>query len=350
MARGNSSRVPTTAVLGLALAAALLVPCLVPASSLGSKPRWQRAKAVDEAVDLAGPRSDGRFVVATTGSSGGSLFLWTPLGTLTSFARGNRGYSTLSGEPYIDVATGRFLQHPQCSFGRDAVYALDQSATPGIVKVTRDGIASRFATLPVGGVPTAITFDRVGRFGHRLLVAVRDAGLTTVYGIDCRGRLRIFAQGAPPIEGGIRVAPRGFGHFGGDLIMPDELSGNVYATGPRGKTRLVVNAGTSAGPDTGIESLGFVPRGFDRRRFNAFVSSAHGDSNFGPGTRTILTLGPSALHRAGVRPGDLLGASELSGTTVAIHCARGCSARTIANGPAAGHIEGHIVFAPGPVV
>ena len=129
--------------------------------------------------------------------------------------------------------------------------------------------------------------------------------------------------------------------------MPDELTGNVYAASARGRTQLVLNAGTPAGGDIGIESLGFAPPGFDRRRFNAYVATAHGAS-FGPGTQAILSLGSSALRRTGLRAGDLLGASELAGTTVLIRCGQRCYARTVARAGSAGHIEGHIVFAPTP--
>jgi hypothetical protein len=334
--------------LGIALIAApfctAVLLLLGARTGLAAKPRWHEAQTVKEAVDLAGPRSDGRLVVATTVT--GPLFLWTPGGALSAFARGAHGYDTTSGEAYIDIASGRHLRYANCSFGRDAVYALDQSITPGVVKVTRAGIALRFVTLPPGNNPTAITFDRVGRFGYRLLVAARVGGLTTVYGIDCRGRLRVFAQGAPPVEGGMTVAPHGFGRFGGRLIMPDELTGNIYATGPKGKTRLVANADTPSGPDTGVESLGFVPPRFDRRRFAAYVSSAHSDSDFGPGTQTILSLGPSALRRAGIHAGDLLGANEKEGTTAAIRCAERCFTRPVAKAPPAAHVEGHIIFAP----
>ena len=332
----------------LGIAAALLAFALLfatePAVARGALPVWRSAQSVDEVVDLAGPRGDGRFVVATNGGSGGRLHLWQPLGALSPFATGSSGYAATSGEPYIDVASGSVVRHQRC-FGRNFVYAIDQSATPGVIRVNRRGVASRFLNLPQGGVPQGITFDRVGTFGRRLLVGDRIGPTTTVFAIGCRGQREKIAGDAPPIEGGIRVAPRSFGRFGGQLIMPDELTGNVYATSPTGQSHLVVNAGTPAGPDIGVESLGFVPKKFRFGPYDAFLASAHGGSDFGPGSRTILRLGSGALRRVGVKPGDLLGASELAGTTVAIRCARRCSARKVANGPAAGHIEGHIVFA-----
>jgi hypothetical protein len=283
-------------------------------------------------------------VVATTVS--GQLSLYRPGGGLSPFARGPNGYDTTSGEAYIDLGSSRRLGYADCSFGRDVVYALDQSATPGVVRIGRRGTVSRFANIPPGNVPTAITFDRVGRFGHRLLVAASSGGRIKVFGFDCQGHDRIFVRGGPPVEGGMRVAPRGFGRFGGQLIMPDELSGNVYAASPSGVIRLVINPGTPAGPDTGIESLGFVPHSFDRRPFAAYVASAHTDGILGPGSAGIFSLGTSALRQMRLRPGDLLGASETNRSTVAIHCAARCSARLVARAPAQPHIEGHIVFAP----
>jgi hypothetical protein len=40
-------------------------------------------------------------------------------------------------------------------------------------------------------------------------------------------------------------------------------------------------------------------------------------------------------------------ASEGGAETIAVRCARTCSVRKVADGPATSHAEGHIVFAPG---
>lgn len=334
-------------VVAVGIAAALLLLCGNVVQARASEPRWHEVQTVKDAIDLAGPRRDGRLVVATNAKPPlNPLFLFRPGGSLTPFARGGHGYSTSSSEGYMDISSRRRLRYASCSFGRDFVYALDQ-VTPGIVRV-RTGIASRFVDLPPGLALTGITFDRVGTFGYRLLVVGGAGGSATVYGVDCRGRVRTFARGVHPVEGGMRVAPFGFGRFGGQLIMPDELTGNVYAASAKGRTGMLVDAGTPAGPDVGVESLGFVPATFDKHPSTAYVSSAHGGVDFGPGSQAILSLGPSALRRVGVRPGDLLGASELGGTTVLIHCGERCSARTIARAGSAAHIEGHIVFAPTP--
>ena len=67
-------------------------------------------------------------------------------------------------------------------------------------------------------------------------------GRTTVFGIDCRGRVQTISSDAPPVEGGIAVAPKSFGRFAGDLIAPDELSGRIWAIGPDGNARLVARS------------------------------------------------------------------------------------------------------------
>jgi len=65
--------------------------------------RWVRFRHVAGVVDLAGPRSDGSFIVAAAGH----LYTLTRAGVLRPFARGPGGYSTAIGpEPYIAMADG----------------------------------------------------------------------------------------------------------------------------------------------------------------------------------------------------------------------------------------------------
>src|SRR5205807_3101549 len=104
-----------------------------------------------------------------------------------------------------------------------------------------------------------ITFDRIGAFGHRLLVKINHGSTTTVNGIDCRGRVSTITATAPRVEGGIAVAPRSFGRFAGDLIAPDENGGRVFAITPRGQSQLIADSGLPHGGDIGVESEAFVP-------------------------------------------------------------------------------------------
>src|SRR5690349_23093108 len=55
--------------------------------------RWVRFRHVAGVVDLAGPRSDGSFMVAAAGR----LFTLTRAGVLRTFAREPGGYSTAVG-------------------------------------------------------------------------------------------------------------------------------------------------------------------------------------------------------------------------------------------------------------
>jgi len=105
----------------------------------------------------------------------------------------------------------------------------------------------------------------------------------------------------------------------------------------------MVNSGLPAGGDIGTEALGFFPRAAATYP-TAYVASALG-ATIGQGANSVLSIGPNGLRQAALQPGDLLAASETAGTTVRVRCARKCSVRRVADGPAAAHVEGHIVFA-----
>jgi len=304
--------------------------------------QWTPYLHVPGVVDLAGPRADGSFVVTASGA----LSILNADGSLVPFARGPGGYSTLGGEPYITLGENVAVDGAGCSFSEDTLFALEPGAQPGVIRVDAQGAASRVADLPVGQLADGITFDQVGRFGHRLLVTVLTAGATTVYTLDCNGTLATVTADAPVAEGGIVVAPPSFGEFGGDLIVPDELSGRVIAIDPQGQATTVVSSGLPAGQDVGVESAGFVPPGFERGA--AYLADRFTSGNPHPGTDSILRLAGSDLLSAGVRAGDLLVATEGGAHTIAVRCEQTCTTRHIADGPAVAHPEGHIVFAPAP--
>jgi hypothetical protein len=172
-----------------------------------------------------------------TVTAGGQLFLLQPSGTLRSFARGPGGYATDPGaEAYLALARRRRVPVAHCSFRGDDIYALAVTP-PGVVVVDANGQARSLAALPQGASPDGITFDEVGRFGHRLLGTAGVNGATAVYAIDCRGRVRTVA---PRVEGGIAVAPRSFGRYAGQPIAPDEVGGNLVAIDARGRASTVV--------------------------------------------------------------------------------------------------------------
>lgn len=311
------------------------------ASAAQMPPKWRAVAKVPGVLDVVGPRGDGRLVLATHGG----LFLMRPGGSPLPYARGPRGYPGSPGEPYIALAMGHRVPGVGCAFGRDVVFALDPDATPGIVRVDRSGRSSRFADLPVGAFPTGITVDTVGRFGYRLLVTSFAAGKTTLHAFDCRGRARAIAAGAPHVEGGIAVAPRTFGRFGGTLIAVSEVSGRIYSFGPGGRVRLVAESGLPAGGDIGVESVGFVPPKLGRRGA-AFLADMGAPGSPTSGSDSLLILTGTSLSRANLRRGELVVATEAGAKTIAVRCLRRCTVRRVADGPTVTHAEGHITFVP----
>jgi hypothetical protein len=202
------------------------------------------------------------------------------------------------------------------------------------------GGVRRFVSLRTRGLENGIAFDTGGRFGHRLLVSSTAATRTSIYAIGCDGSVRVLTRRAPRLEGGLVVAPPGFGRFAGDLIAPDEIRGKLYAIAPDGRTSLIVQSGLAHGQDIGIESLGFVPAHYRE----ALVADRRTLRNRHPGDDLVLGLGQARLAALGVRPGNLLAVSEAGAATIAVACATSCAAHYVAAGPAIAHIEGHVVF------
>jgi hypothetical protein len=296
--------------------------------------QWTPFVHVARPLDLAGPRADGKLVLAAAGR----LWLLDRSGAITRFAP---AYKSPGGEePYIAIAPPSM--RPATCFGKDALYALKVPGPHGVLRIDAKGRVTPFATLAARGLADGITFDQVGHFGHRLLVTINHGSTTTVDEIDCHGHVRTVTGRAPRVEGGIVVAPPAFGRFGGNLIAPDETGGRVFAVTPRGRTELVANSGLPHGGDIGVESLGFLPAD---RRGSMLLADRLTPGNRHPGDDVVLRVGVAALYAAGARPLDLLAATEGGARTIAIRCtgtqAR-CRVRHVADGPAIAHGEGHI--------
>jgi hypothetical protein len=268
--------------------------------------------------------------------------LFGPSGSLVPYARGPHGYITHTNEPYIARADGRVLSDAGCTFVKDTIYALQPSSSPGVIRIDTDGQSQTFVRLPAGS-PYGIAFDDVGRFGYRLLVTEKIDKHTTVFAIDCKGRVTTITSTAPVVEGGIAVAPLSFGKFGGALVAPDEYTGSIWAIDPNGTATKVAQSPLAHGADIGVESAGFVPNGFTNQ-WSAYVADRKTPGNPHPGNDSILRLTGADLLSAGVRVGDLVVVSEAGADTVVVHCTTTCLVRQIADGPRNAHIEGHVVF------
>jgi hypothetical protein len=211
-----------------------------------------------------------------------------------------------------------------------------------VIRIDTDGHSQTFVHLPAGS-PYGIAFDDVGRFGYRLLVTEKIDKRSTVFAIDCKGRVSTITSTAPVVEGGIAVAPRSFGKFGGDLVAPDEYTGTIWAIDPKGTATKVAQSPLAHGADIGVESAGFVPDGFTNQ-WSAYVADRKTPGNPHPGNDSLLRLTGADLLAAAVQVGDLVVVSEAGADTVVVRCSATCSVRQIADGPQNAHIEGHVVI------
>lgn len=287
---------------------------------------------------MAGPLSDGALVVAT----GAGVLRLTPDGATTLFATGYRPRA--SAEDYLAASSGLAVADAGCSFPADHVYALKTDQPAGVLEL--DATGSRpFASLAGVDTLNGIAFDRYGRFGNRLLVIGPHQGRTVVEAIDCKGKATLVTDSAPAMEGGMEVAPPTFGAFGGDLIAPDELTGNLVAVSAEGTALTVAQNGLPHGGDIGAESAGFVPPGFSAGGA-AYLADRATANNAHAGTDTLLRLTSTQLQAAGVADGDLLVADEGGGDTVAVHCdvnGDPCNVRRLGLATTGAHIEGHLL-------
>ena len=327
-------------VAALSIASWLVVASPLAAHDDGTA-AWSIWRSTPGVVDVAGPRSDGRFVVAARGR----LFLLRPsTGRLSPYPSSGTAYAGNPAlEPYIAVAgPGQRRAAGGCSFPRDTVYSIQPARSTGVIAVAPSGRVRRLAEIRGVATLNGIVFDTVGHFGRRLLVVGLTAdGHGAVITVDCLGRTRMLTRSAPHLEGGLAVAPAGFGAFAGDLIAPDEVDGRLLALAPDGSVRDVAALSQPAGGDIGVESLGFVPS----TSADAYLADRLAPGNANPGHGAILRLKAGALRSAGVAAGDLLATLEGGGTTVAVRCAATCRVSEIATGPAGAHAEGSISFA-----
>jgi hypothetical protein len=312
---------------------------------------WEQWQHVPAVFDVAGPMPNGNLLVAT----GQGLLELAPATGAVVPARVDLPAPVGGAEAYIAFSPGLGSSAMGCSFRTPALYVLKTTSPAAVLAVDlRTGLTSILA--PIAGVDTlgGIAFDRFGRFGNRLLVTGPHAGQTVVDAIDCTGKVTVITTSAPAMEGGMEVAPPTFGAYGGDLVVPDELSGNIIAVSPEGTSQVVARSGIAAGGDIGVESVAFIPRGFLQGGGTAYLADRATANNAHAGTDTLLRLSASELRAQGVGEGDLLAASEGGGVTVAIHCGAdgSCSnVRVLGQAATAAHVEGHLLLVaanPGP--
>jgi hypothetical protein len=327
--------------LGAALAAAFLLVPWLPAEARGNL-AWEQWQHVAGVFDVVGPLPDGNLLLAT----GRGLYELSPSGDRVFQARVDVPTQATGAESYIVLSPGLGSSEMGCDFPRPAVYMLKTTSPPSVLYL--DLVTGGSSTLaPIAGVDTlsGIAFDTYGRFGNRLLVIGPHAGQTVVDAIDCNGKVTVVTTSAPRMEGGMEVAPSTFGPYAGDLIVPDEYSGDILAVSAEGTTRVIARSGLPTGGDIGVESAGFVPSGFFQGGA-AYLADRATANNAHAGTDTLLRLASDQLRAEGVSEGDLLIATEGGGATAIVHCATdgSCgSVRRLGQATAAAHPEGHLL-------
>jgi len=300
---------------------------------------WTQVQSAPGIVDLAGPLTNGKLLV----SMGGGLQTFNGRG-LTPFTHetGAGAYVRDAGEPYMAVTPKVRLPKDHCSFHRDDSYVIGDNPDR-IVRINRSGQASDFAAVPSPFL-SGITFDRVGTFGHRLVVAGHTFDQGGLYAIDCRGRVTTLTDHAPIIEGGMEIAPKSFVPFGGRFFALDETTGAMWTFAPDGSVVAAPPPPFPTGADVGVESLGFVPKLTSK---GAAYLSDHGlQGQPFVGTDSILRLTAAQLRSAGVGAGDLLIATEGGAQTADMRCRKGqgCTFFSVGVGLPVTHSEGHIAF------
>jgi hypothetical protein len=287
-------------------------------------PNWERWVTLPGVVDVVGPRPDGKLVAA----AGGRLHLVDP------HTAGTTPFGSAAASSHIAMAPGRDVTGAGCRFEAGEVYALEQGA---INRVTLDGSSSRFVEPPAVDRLTGIAFDTDGRFGNQLLVAGRKAGRTVLFSIDCRGRLKTLTEDAPPMEGGMEVAPQMFGGHGGDLLGADEVSGDVIFIRYDGTSGVLIRPNLPAGAGVGVRSVGFTAPGFIGRAGTAYVA----------GTDALWRITAENFSQVAIDENDLIVTTAAGGRTAVVRCRTTC--RTFPFGDAAGaRIQGHVTVVLGP--
>lgn len=334
--RGRA-RAAVAAVAYLLAAHAALV-----ASAANPQPAWQPVAKIAGIFDLAGPRADGWLIAA----GAGKLYLLDPLGAVTPFAQGPDGYADdKGGEAYLTIVPklpAAATSGAACTWQQGDVYVLRLHAPLGLTKVDIHGVKSAFANIPNVTGLSGITFDTIGTFGYRIVVtATVTGGKTEVAAVDCAGAVTVITRAAPAMEGGIEVAPKTFGAFGGTLIAPDENSGNIYSVTATGASQRVVASGLPKGGDIGVESVAFVPSGWNG---NLYYSDRGTPGSPHPGTDSVLMVDSGNLSYAGAQAGDLLSVTEGGATMIDVRCAATCAVTPLISTGTKAHGEGHLVF------
>ena len=134
-----------------------------------------------------------------------------------------------------------------------------------IYRLAPDGTTTTFATLPETDVSDgALTFDRVGKFAHRLVAATGRSGNDggKVFTIDSAWVVRLVGSYPGPGEAeNVVIAPTIFGSQAGNALLTldkDTAAGSLVAANTGGTATTIAQF-----PD-GAHPVAVIPRAFER--------------------------------------------------------------------------------------
>ena len=299
-------------------------------------PAAGRVRHLPGVVDLAGPRGDGSFSRRRPGGCSS----WPRRRAEPVRPRARGGYQTARGtEPYLVMVNGVSASTgPLCVHRGHRLRHPAWRPASGHHRSTRAGRARRFASLAARAARCPVSRSTLpGGSGKGRRSWGESGGKTTVFGIGCDGRLATVTAWRPA---GGRRHRRGACYARRVRRLShradrDQRPG--VAASLAGKFVILVPVRPACWCDIGVESAASPRPGSGRQ----YLADRFSPGNRHPGDDAILRLSAAGLARAGIRPGDLLVATEGGARTIDVRCAATCAVRYVAAGPAIAHAEGH---------
>ena len=203
----------------------------------------------------------------------GTRFFYVDNTTNRVFAAGRDGVVTglFATMPNIVEETRCVPSPTKYGFPKGGLFC--NSPDNHIYRIGPDGAMTLFATLPETEISDgALTFDRVGKFGHRLVAATGRSGGDggKVFTIDSAGVVRLV--GSYPGPGGaenVVIAPTTFGSQAGSALLAvdkDDKAGSLVAVSASGTATTIAQFPDGANPlavipprlrTTGVPAAGF---------------------------------------------------------------------------------------------
>jgi hypothetical protein len=237
----------------------------------------------------------------------GTRFFYVDNTTNRVFTAGSDGVTTglFATMPNIVEETRCVPSPPKYGFPKAGLFC--HSPDNRIYRIAPDGTTTVFATLPETEISDgALTFDRVGSFGHRLVAATGRSGGDggKVFTIDAAGVVRLI--GAYPGPGGaenVVIAPATFGSQAGSALLAldkDDTAGSLVALSAKGTATTIASF-----PD-GANSLAVVP---SRLRTTGVPAAGFYVVDTAPGTVQLATADQFEGHA-----GEVIVGTEVKGT------------------------------------